>query len=765
MFSATLIAQPVSAQVNTEKVQKFSDTAAKLKKGEGTGAASTGITIVPGVIVTTTAFTEGGYDTNPDQSFDATAAGYLRSGVGLGLTAIGEHSIANISASGSWLHLGDEVAREDRLNGAIEANVAYLLMPGVTISGGGLFEHDGLTLSEDETAGAFVELGYENKLLTGYVRGRFVDLSYLSESPAPTDAPPDMGPLFLSSAFDAQRSEVSTGLLIGNYEMIGLYGELNAAKVDYVEQPLEAMIDRDGDDYYAKTGIRVQFSRDLRGDFGWRWNRRELEDSLISEYNSNFVDASITWRPSPFFWVNSSIERTIGEASSPAGLLTDVRSFELKAGYQPIDGVGITVRGVRQLINEIGAEFTYQSTILDAEVTYNYSTHTQFYAGSRYEFLEEDKHDQDYDRFRIGAGVRVALDGHNPLRGVGAVNPIVNAHGLRLPSGAELSASVGYSWFNLPSMSMTTVVGGTFFDQAIDRIEDHSGDFTGMRYDVRLTKMAEHTFASGETLGFGLGGFFAYYDDTEQSHCDYTAKTDCAMVNIVDFDHEEENNTGPFGKLETTTEREVYYWGVAVDARLGRKIEGGLKDSDISMSYQSPFKIGLAVRGLNQRGNLQSIDTSVPDPVGYNERLDTQYYGGFLGIEQTFLLGGGWRLAIDGTAGAYHAYTDYEGRYLAYVPIGGEDYILERGSVDDADEKTSFIGTVRLDLQRSLGWASLGIYGQAEYLSYVPKVLYNNDDYAGGSPFGIAGTQCDTLLTSDSAFNYTLGLSLAVAIE
>jgi hypothetical protein len=312
---------------------------------------------------------------------------------------------------------------------------------------------------------------------------------------------------------------------------------------------------------------------------------------------------------------------------------------------------------------------------------------------------------------------------------------------------------------------MTTVVGGKFFDEAIKQIDDHSGDLTGMRYEGRMTNIAEYSLESGETLSFGVGGFLSFFDDTERSHCDYTATTDCAMVNIVDFDHEEENNTGPFGKLQTTTEREVYYWGAAVDARFGQKIQGSLKDSDVSMSYQSPFKVGLAVRGLNQRNHLHSIDTSVPDPVDYHERIDTQYYGGFLGIEQAFALAPGWRLAVDGTAGAYQTYTDFEGRYLAYVPIGGENYVLERGSVDDADERTSFIGTFRLDLQRNLGWASLGVYGEAEYLSYVPKVLYNNNDFAGGSPFGIVGTQCETQLTSDSAFNYTLGFSVAMEVN
>jgi hypothetical protein len=237
------------------------------------------------------------------------------------------------------------------------------------------------------------------------------------------------------------------------------------------------------------------------------------------------------------------------------------------------------------------------------------------------------------------------------------------------------------------------------------------------------------------------------------------------LVNIVDFDQNEENNTGPFGRLHVSAERDVHYWGASVDARFGQVIDAGTKGAGGSIKYESPFKIGLAVRGLHQRNSLHAVDKAVPDPADYEERLDTTYYGGFLGLEHQMRIGAGWSFTLDGTAGAYHTYTNYEGRYLAYIPVGGDAYILERGSIDDGSERTSFIGTLRVGLQQQMSWASLGLYGQAEYLSYVPRLVYNNNDNAGGSPFGIVGTQDGTHLLADEAVSYSAGVSLTVPFE
>jgi len=262
----------------------------------------------------------------------------------------------------------------------------------------------------------------------------------------------------------------------------------------------------------------------------------------------------------------------------------------------------------------------------------------------------------------------------------------------------------------------------------------------------------------GKFISFGASAFYSGQSSRGSSSCFYTALTDCAFVNIDDFDSLEENNTGPFGQFTTTTRRNVHYWGFSVDARPGGPTGTG-------ESERSPLKFGVGARGLHERSNLHAMDAVVTDPVDYKERLDTLYLGAFAGIEHVFDLGAGWSLGIDGQAGIYGATTDYQGRYLGYVPVGGPLVVPEQGSLTLSDHAASFIGSGRIDLRRDMGWGTFGIYGAAEYFSQVPFVLYNNNDAAGGSPFGVVGTEVGTKLSWKDAMNYTVGLNLTVPLD
>ena len=132
-----------------------------------------------------------------------------------------------------------------------------------------------------------------------------------------------------------------------------------------------------------------------------------------------------------------------------------------------------------------------------------------------------------------------------------------------------MSVSGGYSWFGLPDLKMVTLVGGPFFDQAIGQEKNGDGSLNGWRTDARFSNVAQGTLPWGAVASFGLSGFFANYQGTTPSHCTFTATTDCAIVNVTDFNSTLPNNTGPFGNLFVSTDRNVNYWGVAVDGRGG----------------------------------------------------------------------------------------------------------------------------------------------------------------------------------------------------
>jgi hypothetical protein len=459
------------------------------------------------------------------------------------------------------------------------------------------------------------------------------------------------------------------------------------------------------------------------------------------------------------------VERFIGEPSTNPAILSDVRSYSLKAVYVPVPGVAVNAAGGWQIVTDIGSGVHYDAPFADAQASWGYNNHVQFYTALHYQGYGLDRQSLTYNDFRLMTGVRIIPDGQELLPGESFESLFARLAGARRPLNSELTVSAGYSWFGLPDMKMVTLVGGPLFDEALGRQTNGDGNLNGVRTDVRLANFAEGAWLDGRPLSFGISGFFANYEGRTNSHCMYTVTTDCAIVNIVDFNPWQPNNTGPFGDLNVKADRNVNYWGVALDARLGWWLEGGMKDGP-PVQALSPFKLGVAVRGIDETAKLSSVDPLVSDPVRYKEKLDTRYYGGFAGVEKKEALGGGWIAGIDATAGVYYTSTDFQGRYNGYTFNLPSGYVQESGWVNSSIDRGSFIGTLRLDLKRELGWGTVGVFGQGEYLSFVPRVVYNNNDQAGGVLWGgITGTQNGTRIASSDAFNFTTGLGVSVPLN
>ncbi len=726
-----------------------------------TASAPIGFVLAPGVTFVPQAFSEIGFDSNPSQTFfNQKGSGFIRSGVGFNLSKVTQRMVANLYAAGSMLdYFNDSTFDESlRFAGIVKGNVTYLVQPGLTVSSGAFLDYDGQSINKNRTGGANIEFGYRDELVSSALRARFLDVQYLNN----VGLVPS--PLFLTSAFNYNRTDATWTGLLGNGWRVAPYAEVIAARVEYTDQPIPELVNRSADDYDAKAGVRVPISPYLSTDIGWRFNWRDTDDRRITSYYSNFFDASLTWRPSPFFFFTGSMERFIGEPSTNFAVLSDVRAYTVKATYLPVPGVTVAAAGGWQAVKDIGSDVHYHSNYANAQAAWDYNNHVQFYTALYYQNYEFDWRNLEYNEVRIMAGVRIVPDGQDLWHGESLESlfaRLADSHGL---AGSELTVWTGYSWFGLPDMKMVTVTGGPFFDRALEQKKNADGDIDGWRTDVRLANFAESAWPNGHHFSFGLSGFFANYQDSAHSHCMYSLTTDCAIVNIADSDHTKENNTGPFGELYVTASRNVNYYGAALDARLGEWAGGGLKDGPPAQ-FLSPFKVGVAARWIDRNAKLTSSDPLVFDPAQYKEELNTHYYGGFVGVEQKAALGEGWAVALDGTAGLYYTDTQYQGRFYGYTPLMGTGYVKDIGIVNASLDRGSFIGTVRVGLNRELGWSAVGLFGQGEYLSYVPSVVYNNNDLAGGAPWGIVGTQIGTRIKSNDALNFTTGVNLTVRMN
>lgn len=341
-----------------------------------------------------------------------------------------------------------------------------------------------------------------------------------------------------------------------------------------------------------------------------------------------------------------------------------------------------------------------------------------------------------------------------------------------------LQFGIGASSLHLDDIDFTAITD-FFVTEVQDHQTNHDGDFTGYKLTGDLTGLMPHH--RGEWLStMAVRGFFSRFEDSQQTRCAFTADTDCAFFPL--FDPDPTGNVSPggsgaggiFSDWHTTVDREATYWGAAVEMNLSREAAApasfkdapaSLKDAPVA-AEPAPFqwRAGLAVRRLDQKSSLFSEDLGFfEDPVTLQENLDATYYGGYIGFTSWKPLSNGFRLKLSGETGLYYANADYQGAYSSSASLGDGSPVAQ--SVTLSDTAPAFIGSLNLALERDLGPVTLGLFGEAEWISYVPKVLYNDTDLNGGVPFDIVGTQNGTALGDGSALSYTVGARVSIPIH
>ena len=93
------------------------------------------------------------------------------------------------------------------------------------------------------------------------------------------------------------------------------------------------------------------------------------------------------------------------------GVLADVRSYSVKAGYLPVPGVTVSAAAGWQIATDIGSGAAYRMDYADAQFTWDYSSHVQFYTTANYQTYDIKWQDSGYNELRVASGVRIIPDG------------------------------------------------------------------------------------------------------------------------------------------------------------------------------------------------------------------------------------------------------------------------------------------------------------------------------------------------------------------
>ncbi len=190
------------------------------------------------------------------------------------------------------------------------------------------------------------------------------------------------------------------------------------------------------------------------------------------------------------------------------------------------------------------------------------------------------------------------------------------------------------------------------------------------------------------------------------------------------------------------------------------------KDDPFPSTSSTSFapKAGLAFRRIDQDLKLAATsDNPVNGTVNYREDLDTDYWGGYIGLTGKDDMGMGWALSVDTEIGLYWADTNYKGQYAAggfALAPGGDANVSQTLKLDD--DGVAVIGALKLGLEKNFGGWTLSGFARGEIITYAPEMAYNDFDRDAVAGIRARGANDGTKIDDGTAYTVSAGARVTV---
>ena len=329
-----------------------------------------------------------------------------------------------------------------------------------------------------------------------------------------------------------------------------------------------------------------------------------------------------------------------------------------------------------------------------------------------------------------------------------AFAPSANATGdLWVEGSYEHLSLPDVNFINRSSANLLTI------NNVVQEFDNDNGDFDGFHLDGGVDNIS----IMGGAYVMGVRGFFAWHDDSSDLTCSNTpvgGGTVCGATSIIDT-LAVDSVSSFFGvSQQFSTTRDVDHWGLALDFM---RNPSGLRAGPAFRRIDQDLEI--EGRGINFAGTVD------PYQLTYSESLETNYWGGFVGVDGAIDLGGGWSLQGDAEAGLYWADTDYSGNYVVTngLVVGFTNPNVNQSLSLESDE-LAFIGVLKAALEKDFGLFKLAGFGRVEYISSAPDVAYNDRDAVIGGviPINTQGADDETRLGERYAYTASVGARITV---
>jgi hypothetical protein len=353
------------------------------------------------------AATQAGFDSNLDNRFLSRPSPFEM----LQLGTSGSYKPTDSSAYSFYLSSRDfwynnlDVSQRYDIDAAVGAR--YDFSPTTALKVGASYYKDAISLDRYDYYRGFADLINEGEIYR--LRVKLDSLTEVSTNQLLSGTvAPDIFAVANNKAFDFTKNGATASLLMMQKQMVAPFIVGNYADVDYFEQVANPIINRTAWEYWATAGARVTFSPDFSVDLGARYNHRNFDDLIFTQFSSAYPDIRFTWHAYDGWTVRGVVERQIVEPTTSFGLADDLTTYELDFDKR-FDRWTFSGRAFLNHVKPIGDPFNYYKYNWFVGLGYDIDKNTKLFAEYYGRWVDEKVSDLAYERTRVGAGVRVSF--------------------------------------------------------------------------------------------------------------------------------------------------------------------------------------------------------------------------------------------------------------------------------------------------------------------------------------------------------------------
>jgi hypothetical protein len=353
------------------------------------------------------AATQAGFDSNLDNRFLSRSSPFEM----LQLGTSGSYKPTDSSAYSFYLSSRDfwynnlDVSQRYDIDAAVGAR--YDFSPTTALKIGSSYYKDAISLDRYDYYKGFADLINEGEIYR--LRVKLDSLTEVSTNQLLSGTvAPNIFAVANNKAFDFTKNGATASLLMMQKQMIAPFIVGNYADVDYFEQVANPSINRTAWEYWTTAGARVTFSPDFSVDLGARYNHRNFDDLIFTQFSSAYPDIRFTWHAYDGWTVRGIVERQIVEPTTSFGLADDLTTYELDFDKR-FDQWTFSGRAFLNHVKPIGDPFNYYKYNWFVGLGYDIDKNTKLFAEYYGRWVTEKVSDLAYERTRVGAGVRVSF--------------------------------------------------------------------------------------------------------------------------------------------------------------------------------------------------------------------------------------------------------------------------------------------------------------------------------------------------------------------